>query len=120
MSDSTRITIRLSKNAADKLQELVDRGEYKNLSDVIRAAIEDFLAEKFAPRNIERVNVDLPKKTVALLLDLVDSGDIEAVDLNDAIRLAVKEYVHRKIAEATRKEIKKGIGEVAREARGEE
>ena len=117
MSDSARITIRLSKNAAEKLQELVDRGDYKNLSDVIRAAIEDFLAEKFAPKNIERVSVDLPKKTVSDLLKLVDSGDVEAVDLDDAIRLAVKEYVHHKIVEAAKKEIKKGIKEIAEEAR---
>ena len=120
MSDSTRITIRLSRNAAERLQELVDKGDYKNLSDVVRAAIEDFLAEKFAPRNIERVNVDLPKKTVSLLLELVDSGDVEAVDLNDAIRLAVKEYVHHKVAEAAKKEIKKGIKEIAEETREEE
>ena len=119
MSDSTRITIRLSKNATEKLQELVDRGEYKNLSDVVRAAIEDFLAEKFAPKNIERVSVDLPKKTVSLLLELVDSGDVEAVDLNDAIRLAVKEYVHHRVAEAAREEIKKGIKEIVQETKEE-
>ncbi len=106
MSDSARITIRLSKAATDKLQKLVDEGEYKNISDVVRAAIEEFLATKFAPQNIERVNVDLPKKTVALLLELVNSGDVEAVDLDDAIRLAVKEYVRNVISKAAAKEIK--------------
>ncbi len=115
MSDSARITIRLSKSAADKLQRLVEEGEYKNISDVVRAAIEDFLAVKFAPQNIERVSVDLPKKTVAMLVELVESGDVEAVNLDDAIRLAVKEYVRKMVSKSAEDEIKKEIERIKKE-----
>jgi len=56
---------------------------------------------------------------IFLLLELVESGDIEAVDINDAIRQAVKEYVHKKIAEAAKEEIRKGVSKIAKEERGE-
>ncbi len=115
MSDSARITIRLSKDATEKLQKLVDEGEFKNISEVVRRAIEDFLASKFAPQNIERVNVNLPKKTVALLLELVDRGEVEAVDLDDAIRLAVKEYVRHMISKEAESEIKKAMKDIQKE-----
>ncbi len=115
MSDSSRITIRLSPSATEKLQKLVESGEYKNISEVVRTAIEDFLAEKFSPKNIKRVTVDLPKKTTGLLLELVNSGDVEAVDMNDAIRMAVKEYVRRYVSKTAGTEIKKGIKKMKEE-----
>ncbi len=116
MSDSPRITIRLSETAAKQMQELVERGEYKNISEVVRAAIEKFLREKFTPPNVERVSVDLPKKTVELLLQLVESGDVEAVDMNDAIRMAVKDYVRRYISRVAEGAINE---EIARMKEGE-
>ncbi len=109
MSDSIRITIRLSKSAAEKIEELVESGEFKNISEVIRRAIENFLAEKFAPKNIEKISVNLPKSTVSLLVELVEKGD--AVDMDDAIRNAVREYVKRKVSEYAKKEIKEKIEE---------
>lgn len=109
MSDSIRITIRLSRNAAEKMEELVKSGEFKNLSEVVRTAIENFLAEKFAPRNIEKISVDLPKSTVAMLVKLVEAGD--AVDLDDAIRTAVREYVRRQISLLAKESIEKRIQE---------
>ncbi|NPA74480.1 MAG: ribbon-helix-helix protein, CopG family [Euryarchaeota archaeon] len=112
MSDSSRITIRLSQTAMEQMQKLVESGEFKNISDVVRTAIERFLSEKFSPPNVERVSVDLPKKTKDLLVELVESGEIEAVDMNDAIRLAVKEYVRRYISQAAENEIKKEIEKI--------
>lgn len=109
MSDSIRITIRLSRNAAEKMEELVKSGEFKNISEVVRTAIEDFLAEKFAPRNIEKISVDLPKATVAMLTRLVEEGD--AVDLDDAIRTAVREYVRKQISMLAKESIEKGLKE---------
>ena len=116
MSDSARITIRLSKDAAERLQKLVEEGEYKNLSDVVRAAIEEFLGLKFSPQSVERVRVDLPKKTVRMLESLVESGEVEAVSLDDAIRMAVKEYVRRIISEAAQEEINEEIKKIKEEA----
>ncbi len=107
MSDSIRITIRLSRNAAEKMEELVKSGEFKNLSEVVRTAIENFLAEKFAPKNIEKISVDLPKGTVAMLVKLVEAG--EAVDMDDAIRTAVREYVRRQISSLAKESIEEGI-----------
>jgi Arc/MetJ-type ribon-helix-helix transcriptional regulator len=116
MSDSARITIRLSKDAAEKLQKLVDDGEFKNLSEVVRTAIEEFLAEKFAPQNVERISVDLPKKTVMLLMNLVESGEVEAVSLDDAIRLAVKDYVRSVLSKVASEEVKGEMKRIEEEA----
>jgi len=110
MSDSIRITIRLSRNAAEKMEQLVKSGEFKNLSEVVRTAIENFLAEKFSPKNIEKISVDLPKATVAMLNQLVEEGD--AVDIDDAIRTAVREYVRRQISALAKGEIEKGLKEM--------
>ena len=119
MSDSARITIRLSKDAAEKLQKLVDEGEFKNLSDVVRTAIEEFLAERFAPQNVERVSVDFPKKTVSILMNLVESGEIEAVSIDDAIRLAVKDYVRRIISKEASSAIKEEMERIKEAGAGE-
>jgi len=98
------------------MEELVKSGEFKNLSEVVRTAIENFLAEKFAPRNIEKISVDLPKSTVAMLAKLVEAGD--AVDLDDAIRTAVREYVRRQISLLAKEDIEKKLHEELVEGEG--
>ena len=119
MSDSARITIRLSKSVMDQLQTLVDSGEFKNISDVVRAAIENFLNERDVPPNVNRVVLDLPKKTTQLLLKLVESGEFEVVDMNDAIRSAVKEYIRAHASELARAKIEEKIEKMHEEEGGE-
>ncbi len=104
LMESTRITIRISGEAYKKLEELLKTGEFKNMSDVIRTAIQEFLKSRFSPPNISKIPVELPKAIMDSIDILVDSGD--AVDKEDLIRQAVREYVNRRIKEIVREKVK--------------
>lgn len=69
---------------------LVDGKKYGNISDVVRAAVEEFLGNRFTPDNVSKVTVELPKGKMLELESLIRDGD--AVSMDDAIRDAVREY----------------------------
>ena len=94
MSTSDRITVRLTAETQEKLELLIDKGEYKNVSDVVRHAIDFFLEKQFPPPHIEKVIVDVPKGNMNDLQSLVMEGDSVSVD--DAIRNAVREYLRNR------------------------
>jgi Arc/MetJ-type ribon-helix-helix transcriptional regulator len=100
-SDSERVTIRIPTERLDVLNGLVKDGRYDTISDVIRAAIDNFLENQFAPEYIKRLTIELPKGNVVKLEELVQSGD--SVSLEDAIRNAVREYIRRKVSKAVEK-----------------
>ncbi len=102
--ESTRITIRISGEAYKKLEELLKTGEFKNMSDVIRTAIQEFLKTRFSPPNVSKIPVELPKSIIDSIDVLVENGD--AIDKEDLIRLAVREYVNRRIKEIVREKVK--------------
>ena len=72
------------------LESLVGTGDYDNLSDVVRDAVEQFIDNRFTPENISKITVDLPKGNVLELESLIKNGD--SVSMDDAIRNAVREY----------------------------
>jgi Arc/MetJ-type ribon-helix-helix transcriptional regulator len=86
-----RVTVRLPAETLQILSGLVDSGEYSNISDVVRTAVEEFISARFTPDNISKITVDLPKTKVVELESLVRNGD--SVSLDDAVRNAVREYV---------------------------
>lgn len=94
---SGRISMRLSNETLAVLQSLVDSGAYENLSEVLRAAVDEFIAYRFSPENILKITVDLPKGNVNDLQHLINEGD--SVSLDDAIRNAVREYTRKRIKE---------------------
>jgi Arc/MetJ-type ribon-helix-helix transcriptional regulator len=95
MSPTERITVRLPSDTAELIQRLIDSGEYSNVSDVIRVALDEFLKARFSSGNVGRVTVELPKTKVLELEALVQDGD--SVSLDDAIRNAVREYTRARI-----------------------
>lgn len=95
MEPTERVTVRLNSETVVLLKALVDSGEYQNLSDVVRDAIDSFVSARFTPENIAKITVDLPKKRATELEELVREGD--AVSMEDAIRSAVLEYVRSRI-----------------------
>ncbi len=100
MGESERVTIRLPPEMLKHLRELVERGEYKNISDVIRASLQRFIEEQVSPPNIEKITVEFPKGNVIKLEELVHGGD--AISINDAIREAVREYIRNRFEYALR------------------
>lgn len=95
MEATGRITVRLTPEMAEMVQRLVDSGEYANVSDVIREALDGFLKSRFPTGSLNRVTVELPKAKVIELEALVQDGD--SVSLDDAIRNAVREYTKARI-----------------------
>ena len=98
-TDSERVTIRIPKDRVDALQKLVEQGQFTNLSDAVRAAVDAFVATQFTPDHIEKLTVELPKGNMIKLEELVHSGDSISVD--DAVRNAVREYVRLRLQKAT-------------------
>ena len=94
MNTSDRITVRLSPEAHAMLAKLVEEGDHRNVSDVVRHAIDFYLDKQFPPNHIEKVMVDVPKTNMNDLQSLVHDGDSVSVD--DAIRNAVREYVRKR------------------------
>ena len=90
MSSNERITVRLPTDKLALLESLVGTGDYDNLSDVVRDAIELFIEQNFTPDNISKITVELPKGNVLELESLIKNGD--SVSMDDAIRNAVREY----------------------------
>lgn len=95
MESTERITVRLSSDTVAILRTLVESGNYPNLSDVVREAIDEFISIKFTPENISMIMVEIPKKRAAELEDLIKEGD--AVSMEDAIRSAVTEYIRSRM-----------------------
>ena len=95
MRSTERITVRLPPDTAELMQRLTDSGEYSNVSEIIREALDEFLKIRFPAGNTDRVTVELPKTKVMELESLVQDGD--SVSLDDAIRNAVREYTRARL-----------------------
>lgn len=95
-SETERVTVRLLSKDLKALESLVRDGKYATLSDVIRAAINNFIEMQFAPNHISKITVDLPKGNHVDLEKIVISGD--SVSVEDAIRNAVREYIKNRTA----------------------
>jgi|Deesub1362A_J573_1020465.scaffolds.fasta_scaffold00578_6 CopG family nickel-responsive transcriptional regulator len=110
MSDSVRITIRLTSEVVSKLEELVKRGEYKNISEVVRGAIQKLLQEKFPGENMEVLFVEIPKVDAVMLRELVERG--ADISENEAIRHAIREYINRRVRELASKKMRDELREM--------
>ena len=68
MTVGERITIRISEEQLRLVQDMIDSGRAESISDVIRAALEEYLAKFYSPENIRKLTVDLPKGSVSALV----------------------------------------------------
>ncbi len=93
--ESERVTVRIPVDKLEALQILIDKGQYTNISDVVRAAIDEFVETHITPEHITRMTVELPKGNVVKLEELVHDGD--AISVDDAVRNAVRDYVRMKL-----------------------
>ena len=93
--NTERVTVRIPSDKVAILEHLVEDGNYENLSDVVREAIDTFINSKFTPENIAKITIDIPKGNVVELESLVKNGD--SVSLDDAIRNAVREYTRARM-----------------------
>ena len=94
MTVGERITIRISEEQLRLIQDMIDNGRSDSISDVIRAALEEYLAKFYSPENVRKLTVDLPKGSVMELESLIKEGS--AISIDDAIRDAVREYTRER------------------------
>ncbi len=108
MSDErsqSRITVRLPPESIQKIDQLIAEGRFKNLSDFIRQAIDSFLEELGGGGPAQKVSVRLSRSEMAQIIEAIENG--EAVDKEDLIRIAVREYIRKRLREIQREELKK-------------
>ena len=88
-----RITIRVSEDLVKKLQDVVDRYNYNSVSEVIRFALNEFIA-KHDIDNTSNIDLKLPRKIYNELESEVNTGN--AISIDDLIRFILKEYARNK------------------------
>src|SRR3972149_4977158 len=72
-SESERVTIRIPPDKIQQLHQLVKQGEFDTISEAIRAAIDKFIDQQFAPDYIRKLTIELPKGNVVELQHLVNA-----------------------------------------------
>ena len=106
MSVPYRITVRISEQVMQKLEDLVENFQYESVSDIIRLAINEFIDKNEEKGGTSKVDLVLSKKMVEELEKDVDTGG--AISLEDLIRLVLRDY--------TLKKVNKEINEISRKS----
>ncbi len=101
--DQSRITVRLSLASVNKIDELIAEGRFKNISEFIREAIESHLDELMSTGPSKKMTLRLPRNEVENIDQIVNKG--MAVDGEDLIRTAVRDYIRDKIKELEKEQL---------------
>jgi len=96
--ESARITVRLPPEYLQKLEEIQKKNNEKNLSEVIRHALDAYIKRELPPENITVLTLELPK-SLAVKLELLIKEGMDAVSVEEAIRNAIRDYVEKKLKE---------------------
>jgi|GEM_PF-3493339 len=89
---SGKITIRLSEDKIEAIEQIVKEGEYESISEVVRHALDYFLDARPKPGETTRkVVVEIPSRDHDLLEEYKSEGLI--VSEQDAIRAAVAKWL---------------------------
>ena len=96
MTASERVTVRITKEQLLLIQDLIDKGKFGTMTEIVVSALDEFLGKYYSPENIRKVTVDLPKGNMIRLEELVRDGD--SISIDDAIRNAVREYTRNRVS----------------------
>jgi len=100
-----RITVRVSKETMDQLEDLVESFQYENVSDIVRRAIDEFIERNYRKGPTTKIDLVLPKRMIQDLEKDLDQGT--AISLDDLIRVILRDY--------TLNRMNKEIGEISKE-----
>ena len=95
-----RITVRVSKDTMNQLEELVENFQYETVSDIVRRAIDEFIDRNYRKGPTAKIDLVLPKKVMQDLESDLNQGS--AISLDDLIRVILRDYTLSRIS----KEIK--------------
>ncbi|MCL5782308.1 MAG: ribbon-helix-helix domain-containing protein [Candidatus Thermoplasmatota archaeon] len=99
-----RITVRVSKETMNQLEELVENFQYETVSDIVRRSIDEFIERNYRKGPTTKIDLVLPKKTIQQLETDLDQGS--AISLDDLIRVILRDYTLNKVSKEA-KEISK-------------
>ncbi|MHB8361081.1 MAG: ribbon-helix-helix protein, CopG family [Thermoplasmataceae archaeon] len=90
-----RITVRVSEETMIKLEELVDKFKYENVSDIVRKAIDEFVERNLGKGPVKKIDLELPRKLIEQLGNDIAEGN--AVSMDDLIREILREHMSAKL-----------------------
>ena len=100
-----RITVRVSKDTMNQLEELVENFQYETVSDIVRRAIDEFIERNYRKGPTAKIDLVLPKKVMQDLESDLNQGS--AISLDDLIRVILRDYtlsrISKEIKEISRK-----------------
>ncbi len=97
MSVPFRITVRISEETMEKLEDLVDTFNFESVSDIIRRAIDDFIDKNYASARKKKVDLLIPRNVIDDVQQEVDQ--VDKISLEDLVRIVLKNYTARKMNE---------------------
>lgn len=92
---SERVTVRIPQDLLRSLERIQKERGAPTISDTIREGLERYVEMNLPPPNIRKVVVDLSKQDNRQLEEFVRDG--ASVSLDDAVRLAVREYIRQRL-----------------------
>lgn len=95
MSVPYRVTVRISEETMEKLEQLVDTMQFENISEIIRKSIDEFIERNYKGGKASKVNVMIPQKILTDLEKDVESGS--AISLDDLIRIILRDYTLKRL-----------------------
>ncbi|MGC8546506.1 MAG: ribbon-helix-helix protein, CopG family [Thermoplasmata archaeon] len=101
--DQSRITVRLSPESLKKINSLISEGKYKNISEFIRESIDSHLEELLSSGPSQKMALRLGRNEINYIEEMVKKG--MAVDSEDLIRSAVRDYIRARIRELQKDEL---------------
>ena len=90
-----RITVRVSEDTMSKLEELVEKFRYENVSDIVRKAIDEFVERNLGKGPVKKIDLELPRKLIEELVNDIAEGN--AVSMDDLIREILREHMSAKL-----------------------
>lgn len=97
MSVPYRITIRVSEEMMERLEELVDTFNFDSVSDIIRKAIDEFVERNTTPRGKKKVDLLIPRNVISEVQNEVDL--VDKISLEDLVRIVLKNYTRKRAEE---------------------
>jgi CopG family nickel-responsive transcriptional regulator len=97
MSVPYRITVRVSEDTMEKLEELVDLFNFDSVSDIIRKAVDEFIERNYSTASKKKVDLLIPRNVIDEVQEEVDQ--VDKISLEDLVRIVLKNYTARKMNE---------------------
>ena len=91
MDKTEKIMVRLSPDKIIALQALVDRGDYKSLSEGVADAINRMIESKFTTEEITEIIGEHAEEKPLRMESLMTDKD--PVSMDEAVKKAVRDYV---------------------------